>query len=89
MSHTTLTVRQKQVLWFIKEFLVQHGTAPTIRQIGTAVGIKSPNGVMSHLKALVKKGAIRTVGASGGTHYLPAVEAGCCPSCGQPIEEQR
>ena len=32
---------------------------PTVREIGEQFGIKSPNGVMCHLRALERKGLIR------------------------------
>ena len=34
------------------------GYGPTVREIGNEFGIRSPNGVMCHLKALEKKGLI-------------------------------
>lgn len=52
-----LTPRQSAILGFIVE-KVEHGIPPTVREIGTQFGIKSPNGVMCHLKALEKKGVI-------------------------------
>ena len=54
----TLTRRQRDIYDFVKDKIVQRGYGPTVREIGTAFGIKSPNGVMCHLKALEKKGFI-------------------------------
>jgi len=54
----TLTNRQEEVYDFIREKIMNRGYGPTVREIGTAFGIKSPNGVMCHLKALEKKGLI-------------------------------
>jgi repressor LexA len=53
-----LTKRQQQVLDIIKDSIEELGWPPTVREIGTATGIRSPNGVVCHLKALVKKDAI-------------------------------
>ena len=53
-----LTDRQKEIYDFIREKIETRGYGPTVREIGTAFGIKSPNGVMCHLKALVAKGLI-------------------------------
>jgi hypothetical protein len=53
-----LTKRQKQSYDFIKVRIVNRGYGPTVREIGTKFGIRSPNGVMCHLNALVKKGVI-------------------------------
>jgi repressor LexA len=57
-NYDALTDRQKQIYDFIKEKIESRGFGPTVREIGLAFGIKSPNGVMCHLNALVKKGLI-------------------------------
>src|SRR5207248_3169504 len=54
-----LTERQKEIYDFIEEKIEGRGYGPTVREIGLAFDIKSPNGVMCHLKALEKKGLIR------------------------------
>lgn len=54
-----LTERQQEVLDCLKSGLKNRGYVPTVREIGTELGISSPNGVMCHLKALEKKGAIK------------------------------
>jgi repressor LexA len=53
-----LTERQQRVYAFIREKIHSRGYGPTVREIGENFGIKSPNGVMCHLKALEKKGLI-------------------------------
>ena len=53
-----LTPRQESIYGFIKDRIVNRGYGPTVREIGSNFGIKSPNGVMCHLKALEKKGLI-------------------------------
>ena len=53
-----LTPRQDAIYEFIKDRIVNRGYGPTVREIGSNFGIKSPNGVMCHLKALEKKGLI-------------------------------
>lgn len=53
-----LTNRQQSIYNFIREQIVNRGYGPTVREIGSNFGIKSPNGVMCHLKALEKKGLI-------------------------------
>jgi repressor LexA len=57
-NYDVLTDRQRQIYDFIKEKIESRGFGPTVREIGTAFDIKSPNGVMCHLNALVKKGLI-------------------------------
>jgi repressor LexA len=51
-----LTERQESILNFIKQFLVENGYPPTLREIGKNFGISSTFGVKRHLEALVKKG---------------------------------
>lgn len=53
-----LTIRQRAIYDFIKGKILSRGYGPTVREIGTGFKIRSPNGVMCHLKALEKKGLI-------------------------------
>ena len=53
-----LTPRQKEIYLFIRDKIQGRGYGPTVREIGVEFNIKSPNGVMCHLKALQKKGLI-------------------------------
>lgn len=53
-----LTRRQREIYDFLKDKIIMRGYGPTVREIGTQFGIRSPNGVMCHLKALEKKGLI-------------------------------
>lgn len=53
-----LTDRQQQIYDFLKDKIINRGYGPTVREIGAHFGIRSPNGVMCHLKALEKKGLI-------------------------------
>ena len=53
-----LTDRQQNVYDMIRELIVKRGYGPTVREIGEHFGIKSPNGVMCHLRALERKGLI-------------------------------
>ena len=43
---------------FIRDKIRSRGYGPTVREIGTAFKIRSPNGVVCHLKALERKGYI-------------------------------
>jgi repressor LexA len=84
-----LTERQREIYEFIREKIESRGYGPTVREIGLAFDIKSPNGVMCHLKALEKKGLILREGfsaraiqlidhrpSSGGLPLLGLVAAG-------------
>ena len=53
-----LTSRQREIYQFIRGKIQGRGYGPTVREIGNQFEIKSPNGVMCHLKALQKKGLI-------------------------------
>ena len=53
-----LTPRQQEIYDFLRTKIIDRGYGPTVREIGQEFGIKSPNGVMCHLKALEKKGLI-------------------------------
>ncbi|TWU40473.1 transcriptional repressor LexA [Novipirellula artificiosorum] len=53
-----LTDRQQNVYNMIRDLIVKRGYGPTVREIGEHFGIKSPNGVMCHLRALERKGLI-------------------------------
>src|SRR5215472_7351560 len=59
-----LTERQREIYEFIRGKIESRGYGPTVREIGLGFGIKSPNGVMCHLKALEKKGLILREGFS-------------------------
>jgi repressor LexA len=54
-----LTPRQREIYEFIRSKIESRGYGPTVREIGLGFDIKSPNGVMCHLKALEKKGLIK------------------------------
>lgn len=61
---SNLTPKQRLIYDFICRQIDSRGFPPTIRDIGNAFEIKSPNGVMCHLKALEKKGFISRDGKS-------------------------
>jgi repressor LexA len=84
-----LTERQREIYEFIRDKIESRGYGPTVREIGLGFHIKSPNGVMCHLKALEKKGLIKREGFSAraiqlldhkphsaGLPFLGAVAAG-------------
>jgi repressor LexA len=74
-----LTERQREIYDFIKEKIESRGYGPTVREIGVAFEIRSPNGVMCHLKALEKKGLIKREGFSARAimlvdHHRPTAD---------------
>lgn len=58
MAQRPLTERQKEVLAAIRSHIERHGHSPTIRELCAVTGLKSTNGVVDHLRALRRKGAI-------------------------------
>lgn len=54
----SLTRRQREIYEFLREKIINRGYGPTVREIGLHFNIRSPNGVMCHLKALERKGLI-------------------------------
>lgn len=67
-----LTDRQVEILDYIRTFPRANGFAPTVREIGEGTGISSPNGVVSHLKALERKGRL-AYSASGGRNLTRSI----------------
>jgi repressor LexA len=53
------TVRQRDVLLFIKSMLEERGVAPTLEEIGESLGGITRVAVLDHLRALERKGAIK------------------------------
>lgn len=53
-----LTIRQSEILAWVKGFIRDHGMPPTVREIGGAFDIKSSS-VFDLLKALERKGQLR------------------------------
>jgi len=66
---TPLTPKQAAVLAWIEANSGYY--SPTVREIARQFGIKSPNGVATHLAALERKGRIRrTPGIARGIEVL-------------------
>lgn len=58
LDYTGLTDRQRDILRFIT-LRLSEGQAASLREIGLHFGITSPNGVVCHVKALMKKGRLK------------------------------
>jgi repressor LexA len=57
-----LTHRQRQVLEYVTASIRSSGIVPSVREIGQALGMRSPSTVHQHLVALERKGYIRRHG---------------------------
>ncbi len=71
-----LTAKQQQIYDYILSFTSQNGYPPSVREIGAAVGLKSPSTVHFHMRGLEEAGVI--VKAEGKTRAisLPGVSLG-------------
>jgi repressor LexA len=70
MEPPKLTDRQRAVYEFVRDRIENRGYGPTVREIGQHFKIRSPNGVMCHLKALEKKGLILRDRSPSSSHGL-------------------
>lgn len=70
-----ITVRQREVLEVVSLALRNLGHAPTVKEIGSALGLRSTATVHMHLCALERKGAIvREVGVPRGIRVVDGTE---------------
>ena len=54
-----VTDRQRAILDYVRGFVDGHGYPPTVREIGEAVGLRSPSTVHAHLAQLERAGLLR------------------------------
>ena len=59
MTHPALTIRQQRILEFIRQAVEDRGYPPSVREIGDAVGLRSPSSVHSQLATLERGGFLR------------------------------
>lgn len=59
MANGKITDKQREILDYIKEQILQRGYPPAVREICDAVHLKSTSSVHSHLETLEKNGYIR------------------------------
>jgi repressor LexA len=78
------TGRQAEILAFIEDHVARHGYPPTVREIGTGVGLASPSTVHRHLEKLEAGGHLTRdpskpramlVGIKGGKAPQPAASS--------------
>lgn len=80
------TPTQRAIYLHIRSSIVTTGRGPTFRDIGAAFGIRSPNGVTCHLKALTKKGLITRDKTHRGIFLVDPLS---CPHCGKALAEPK
>ena len=59
MGNGRITTKQSQILEYIKSEIIAKGYPPAVRDICSAVGLKSTSSVHAHLETLEKNGYIR------------------------------
>ena len=81
-----LTPKQQQIYDYILSFTAQHGYPPSVREIGAAVGLKSPSTVHFHLKKLADAGVIEIGAGKGRAITLTHPAAPSVPEPEEPAE---
>ena len=56
MPRGKISKRQQEIYDYIKSYTEEHAYPPSVREIGTAVGLASPSTVHMHLKQLEEQG---------------------------------
>lgn len=67
---------RKEILKFIVGYVNEHGYAPTVREIGSAVNLKSPSSVKSHMDILFRIGCLATEADIGSPRAYRVTEKG-------------
>ena len=91
MSRGKLSKRQRAIYDFICTYTDEHGYPPSVREIGSAVGLASPSTVHMHLKVLEEMGLISRDPKKPRTiEVVPNKEVsedGCAQTKIVPVEE--
>ena len=58
MASAKLSDKQREIFEYIQSFTRERGFPPSVREIGEAVGLRSPSTVHAHLKTLDRAGYI-------------------------------
>ena len=94
-----ISTRQKQILNYIQHHMDAHGYPPTVREIGSNVGLSSSSTVHAHLKSLQEQGhierdavltrAIKLTGTGGDEGRPPMKSFIRWRLCGRPPPADR
>ncbi len=57
--------KAEAILNYVNQFIQENGYAPSVREIGAAVGLRSTASVSYHIQALQEKGMLLSPGAKG------------------------
>lgn len=80
--------KRADILSFLVTYITQNGFAPSVREIGQAVGLRSTNTVHHHLAEMEREGVIRLAREAEGkgrgrSRTIALVVQDCCPLCGR------
>lgn len=57
--------KKEEIYNYIKTYIAEHGYAPSYREIGTAVGLRSTSSVYAHMQDLFAEGILKTEAEEG------------------------
>ena len=80
-----LSRMQQRVYDYIAESIAEHGYAPSVREVGEALGLKSPSTVHFHIKHLQEMGLIEKSAGKGRAITLKK-QLQAVPVAPQPVE---
>ena len=66
--------KAQEILEFVNTFVQENGYAPSVREIGAAVGLNSTASVSSHLQQLQEKGLLMPSGGKGRKRAIATVQ---------------
>ena len=64
--------KAEQILDYVNQFVQENGYAPSVREIGAAVGLRSTASVSYHLQQLQAKGSLQSPNAKGKKRAIVA-----------------
>ena len=74
--------KSQQILDFVNDFVQENGFAPSVREIGAAVGLRSTASVSYHLQQLQQKGLLLPAGKGRKRAIVTACRPGQIPVVG-------
>ena len=72
MGCKILSPKRRAILEYIESFAQENGYAPSVREIGDAVGLRSPSTVHAHLRILEENGYLQKSKGKTRTLSLPS-----------------
>ena len=77
------SIKSELILNYVNQFVQENGYAPSVREIGAAVGLRSTASVSYHIQQLQEKGLLQAPGAKGRKRAIVTnVRAGQIPVIG-------